>query len=227
MLTNRVKAVTGHCTPRISMGTNLSRRIYKLLLIAYPAEFRHEYGAEMAQVFRDRYHYEAQRNRHLAILAYWFRTVVDLVVTATKEHSENFGKDRYLMNNLRRDIVALLGCTGIVLAALVLLRYGISHEVSSILVLGKVLDAVVTTGIIGNLIVFILVKVTKRNSLRIALWTFLIVHVVLVFVLSIIGSRVEPQFSLGSIIIAYVVSFLFWFGLHWAWRSMRPEVVSS
>lgn len=209
------------------MGANLSWRIYRLLLVAYPSEFRSKYGVQMVQVFRDCYRREASRNRYLTIVSYWFRTLVDLVITASKEHSENFGKDRYLMNNLRRDILALLGCTGIVVLAVVLLNYGRSHQVPSILFLGYALDAIATTGIIGNLVVFLLVKLTKWDSLRIALWTLLIIHVVPVVGLAIAGSKIDPQFSFAPVLIGYVVSFAFWFGLHWAWRSMRPAVANS
>ena len=209
------------------MRAHLSSRIYQMLLVAYPSEFRREYGCQMVQVFRDRYRDEARRNRHWAIAAYWFRTLSDLVVTATKEHSDKLGKDRQIMNNMRRDIIALVGTVVIIVAALALLSYGRSHEVSSILAVGRVLDAIVTAGVLGNLIVFLLVKFTKWNSLRIALWTFLVVHAVLMITVAVIGPQVDPQFRFGPILIAYVVSFLFWFGLHWAWRSTRPEIASS
>jgi len=48
------------------------------------------------------------------------------------------------------------------------------------------------------------------------------------FVSALIGGRVDPQFRLGSVLIGYVVSFLFWFGLHWMWaKSSRQLAVSS
>jgi hypothetical protein len=198
-----------------------------MLLIAYPSEFRREYGDQMVQVFRDRYRDEVRRNSPWSIVIYWFRTLSDLVVTATRERLQNFGKDRQLMNNLRRDIITVVGTIAIIVAALALLSYGRSHEVSSILAVGQVLDAIVTAGIVGNLIVFSLVKFTKWNSLRIALWTFVAVHAVLVIIIAILAPQVEPQFRLGPIILAYVLSFFFWFGLHWAWRFTRSELAKS
>lgn len=134
---------------------DLSCRVYKLLLVAYPSAFRREYGHQMEQVFRDCYRDEARRN-HLA--GYWVRTLLDLVLTATKEHSENFRKELKIMSTLRRDLVSLVGCTAIIVIAFALLSYGKAHEVSSILAFGHVLDAIVTTGIIGNFIIFLLVK---------------------------------------------------------------------
>jgi hypothetical protein len=198
-----------------------------MLLLAYPSEFRREYGYQMVQVFRDRYRDEARRNSPWSIAVYWFRTLSDLVVTATRERFQNFGKDRQMLNNLRRDIIALVGTIAIIVAALALLSYGRSHEVSYFFVVGRVLDAIVSAGIVGNLIVFLLVKFTKWNSLRIALWTFLLVHAVLVIIIAILGPRIEPHFRLGPIILVYVLSFLFWFGLHWAWRATRSELARS
>ena len=184
----------------------------------------------MTQAFRDRYRDEASRRHKSAIISYWFAVLCDLAVTATKEHGQNFGKDGRLMNSLRRDVIALLGTIVILVAALALHRWivisGRSGAASSIYYLGFVLDAMVTAGVLGNLIVFLLVKVTKRDSLRIALWTFVIVHATLLTIIAIIGPRIGP-FSIGPPLIGHVVSFAFWFGLHWAWRSMRPQVASS
>ena len=99
-------------------------------------------------------------------------------------------------------------------------RYILAHP-GSLTLLGYALDAMVVTGVIGNFIVFLLVKTTKLNPLRAALWTFLMVHAVPVIALAIIGSRIDPQIRLGLIVIGYVVSFLFWYGLHWMWAQTK------
>jgi hypothetical protein len=126
------------------------------------------------------------------------------------------------MNNLRNDIAVLMGCIGIIALAIFLLNYGKTHQVASILVFGYALDAIVSMGILGNLIVFLLVKTTRLNSLRTAFWTFLLLHVLTITLLLIIR---PPQFRAGATILGYVVSFLFWYGLHWAWaqRKGSPE----
>jgi hypothetical protein len=209
------------------INDHVSSRIYTFLLNAYPSDFRDEYGWLMTQAFRDRYRDEASRPQKSAIITYWFTVLCDLAVTATKEHGQNIRKGDRFMNNLRKDLVAVAGTVVIIVAALALLNYGRSHEVASILVVGRVLDAIVTAGVLGNLIVFLLVKFSKWNSLRIALWTFLVVHAVLLTIIAIIGPQTEPHFTIGPNLVAYVLSFLFWFGLHWAWRAMRPEVASS
>ena len=201
-----------------------STRVYKLLLIAYPSAFRREYSHQMQQVFRDCYRAEARRNSYLAIAGYWTRTLLDLVLTAAREHSENFRKDQPIM---RRDIISLAGCTAIIAIAFALLNYGKTHEVSSILVFGRMLDAMVTAGVLGNLIVFLLVKTTKRDSFRIALWSFLAVHAVLATIVAIIGPRVDAHFNFGPILLAYVLSFLFWVGVHWAWQLSKRQLAKS
>ncbi len=131
------------------------------------------------------------------------------------------------MSTLRRDIVSVVSCTAVIVAALALLNYARAHEFWSILIFGYVLDAIVTTGIIGNLIVFLLVKTTRWHSLRIALWTFVVVHAVLLILIGIIGPQVGGQFRFGPIMLAYFLSFFFWFGLHWAWHFSKHQLASS
>ena len=131
------------------------------------------------------------------------------------------------MTTLRRDIVSLVGCAAIIISAVALLNYARDHQVSSIHIFGYSLDAIATTGIIGNLIVFLLVKITRWHSLRIALWTFVVVHAVLLTVIAIMGPRLGTPFSFGPILLAYVVSFVFWFGLHWAWQLSKHQLTKS
>ena len=208
------------------MYRGISPRFYQILLLAYPASFRREYGPQMRQVFRDSCRDQHQQTGKIGLLYLWLQTIRDLIQTAVQEHLESFGKEDSFMNNLRRDALAVVGCLAIIVSALLLLQYGRSHNIPSILLFGYILDAVVMTGVVGNLIVFILAKATRLNTLRVALWTFLIVHVVPLAVLSIVGSRLEPQFPLGSVVVGYVVSFLFWFGLHWMWAQKRRGQVA-
>ena len=154
-----------------------AQRFFRLVLLAYPREFRRQFGPDMAQVFRDCYRAEEKNSRPLGVWRLWLHTFLDLVRTAPKEHLEKLrkvGKDSSVMNKLRKDALALLGCIGIIIVALLLLSYGRKHGVPSILVFGFALDALVTAGILGNLIIFLLVKTTRLNPLRIALWTFLV-----------------------------------------------------
>ena len=199
-----------------------AQRLYQLILLVYPREFRCEFGPQMLQVFRDCYREEQRTRRPLGSALFWLLTLGDLARTATQEHLDNLRKENSIMN-IRKDALALLGCLAIIVLAFLLLSYGRRHEVSSILVFGFALDALVTAGVVGNFIIFVLVKTTKLNPLRTALWTFLVVNAALLLVSALIGSRVDPQFRLGSLLIGYVVSFLFWFGLHWIWAKLKND----
>jgi len=175
----------------------------------------------MVQVFRDSYFEQRLANR--GSLLFWFRTIEDLVCSALKERTES---ENSFMNNLRRDVMGVLGCIFVIATAFCLLGYGRKNEISSILTFGYFLDALVTTGIIGNLVIFLLAKVTRLNHFRTALYTMLVVHAVpLIFLVLLIG-RNDPNFNKSSTIIGYVGSFLFWTGLHWMWsRTMSRSAV--
>ena len=70
--------------------------IYRALLICYPAEFRYDYGPEMAQAFRDRW----REDRSLLL---WFHLVADVAITASKEHCHMLLNDlSYCARTLRK-----------------------------------------------------------------------------------------------------------------------------
>jgi len=200
----------------ISTDLNISCRIYRLLLFAYPREFRQEFGGEMHQVFRDYYRDEASSG---SLVRFWFRTLADLVLSAAKERTDNSGREDSFMNNLKRDLLAVVGCIAIIVISAVLLTYGRKNEVTSIIMFGYALDAIVATGVVGNLVLFILLKATKLNPMRATLWVFGIVHLIpLLLALLLFGTN-DPRLNLQSTVIGYLVSFVFWTGLHWAWRA--------
>ena len=193
--------------------------IYTVLLLAYPREFRRAYGSQMVLLLLD-----CQRDARTAPARtrIWLRTFVDLVRTAPLEHLEKIKKENNFMRNLRNDLFAIGGCALIIFAALLLLSYGRSHQVSSILIFGHVLDALAFTGILGNLIVFLLIKLTSFRPLRVTFWTFLIVSLVPALALTLIAGS-DPTFNAPKVVIGYVVSFFFWYGLHWLWSNkLRP-----
>jgi hypothetical protein len=201
-----------------------AQKLFQLLLLAYPAEFRRQYGPHMTQLFRDCYRAEGKQPAR-----FWLATVLDLISAAPREHLERLRKENSIMQNLRRDALALIGSLGIIVIAFLLLSYGRKHAVPAIIMCGYALDAIVTAGILGNTIVFLLAGTTKLNPLRTALWTFLIICAAPVLLLAITVGRSDPQFRLGSVAIGYVVSFLFWFTLHWMWAKSKGQlaVISS
>ena len=77
---------------RIPWPVAFSATIYRLLLVAYPAGFRHAYGRHMAQVFRDscRDTYAASGIGGLFVL--WLRTLGDVVCTAIQEQADQLAR---------------------------------------------------------------------------------------------------------------------------------------
>lgn len=123
---------------------------------------------------------------------------------------------------MNRNLVTLLGSIGIIVIAFLLFSYGKKNDVVSILLFGYVLDALITAGVIGNLIVFILNIASKWSRVRIALWTFAIVHVVLLLFSVLVIGNAFPRFNLPAVVVGYVVSFAIWAGLHYALRRGKP-----
>jgi len=204
------------------------QRLFQMALFAYPREFRYEYGKQMEQFFRDCYRAEKMNRGRLGVGGLWLRTILDLARAAPREHLENLGKDNPIMKNLGKNALALLGSIVLIVIAFLLLSYGRKHEISTILIFGRTLDALTTAGIVGNLIIFLLMAITRLNPLRIALWTLLVVNGALLLVTIAVGSKVDPSFSLGGVMLGYVVSFLFWFSLHWIWsKASGPRPVSN
>ena len=122
--------------------------------------------------------------------------------------------------NRRSDAIAWLACVGIIVVAFLLHRYIVNNNVPTILFFGYILDALIVTGVIGNFIVFLLNKTTKLNPLRTGSSVFAVVHGVLLLLIVVI-SRNGPPVNWAGVVIGYLVSYVFWVGLHFAWRSTR------
>ncbi len=198
-----------------------SKQLFRLLLLAYPREFRLEYGSEMTQVFGDCYRDSNSRGL-ITLLEFWLRIVLDVIRTAPLERWETLRKVE-TMKNVKRDAIGLVACLAISVVALLLLGYGRKHDVGSILMIGHALDAIVTAGIISNLIIFVLMMTKPLSTFRTALWSLLIVNGALLLIATLIGSRVDPGFSFPTIFVAYLASFVFWATIHWIWSQIRTS----
>ena len=66
----------------------VSERVYRALLVAYPTEFRREYGEQMIQFFRDRMRFDGGGLRGLLI---WMQLVPDLAASALRERARVSG----------------------------------------------------------------------------------------------------------------------------------------
>ena len=76
----------------------LSLSLYRVLLYAYPAKFRSEYGLHMRQVFRDCCLAAERQDGLPGMLLLWIHTLVDLIISVIQEHSQkeiDMTKDKY------------------------------------------------------------------------------------------------------------------------------------
>jgi hypothetical protein len=130
----------------------------------------------------------------------------DVIRTAPLERWEALERRYKIMKNLKSNVIGLLVCVAILVATLLLFDYGKRHEVRTIWMFA--LDAIVTAGVISNLIIFPLVLLTRFSTFRAALWTLLLVNGALLFIATMIGIRVGG-FNFAAVLFSYVVSFLF------------------
>lgn len=68
----------------------MSDGVYRALLVAYPREFRREYGEHMVQGFRDLLRDERHRG-FAALAAFWVRVVLDVISSAFAERRAAHG----------------------------------------------------------------------------------------------------------------------------------------
>jgi hypothetical protein len=73
---------------RTSRLVELSAYLYRLLLAAYPAAFRNEYGEAMVQLFHDTARDAYRRRGFLGLTAMWLRTLVDFTISAIRQHRD-------------------------------------------------------------------------------------------------------------------------------------------
>jgi predicted permease len=81
----------------------LSDRIHRALLRLFPAEFRGDFGEEMAEDFRDQRRDAARSRRPGGLMTLWIRTILDLLARAPREQAETLGADlRFAARMMRR-----------------------------------------------------------------------------------------------------------------------------
>ena len=175
----------------------------------------------MTQLFRDCYR-DIQSDGLISAIAFWWRMILDVIRTAPSERWEALERRYTTMKNLKSDLVGLVACLAIIVVMFPLLGYVRKHE--AILMFGFALDAMISAGIVSNLIIFPLVILTRFSTFRSVLWTLLAVNGTLLLIATLIGSRVDPGFNFLIVFAAYLVSFAFWLTIHWVRSQIRPQL---
>jgi hypothetical protein len=74
----------------MNLSVEYSERLYNALLSLYPAHFRMRFGPEMSQIFRDCCHDALKTGQFAVMLAFWFRAIKDLTLSALRERHREF-----------------------------------------------------------------------------------------------------------------------------------------
>ena len=203
----------------------VSQRLYGLLLLAYPLEFRREYGPHMAQVFRDCERRERKLERVAGLPRLWLHVLADLSKTAPKERLQNFGKGVSIVRALRNMIIAIvIYALALILTGEVLARAR-QHLPFAV---GSFIDALVSVGILFNFIVLVLVTTRMMSAARAVLTSAIVTATLLAAGLSLIAMRVPAEARPGGLVIVMLgLSFLIWFFVHWMWAQRKTAAQAA
>ena len=92
----------------------ISERVYRLLMRAYPKEFREMYGAQMEQAFRDLCREETRRGG-VGLARFWVRVGLDLVSSAIVERRCAKDKEAAMRDHKYRSVVGVALATAFIL----------------------------------------------------------------------------------------------------------------
>lgn len=196
-----------------------SRRAYALLLAAYPREFRREYGREMALVFADRCREQSCAGGAAALARVWGEALLDLALTAPRQHLERLRGGGEVMKTLRTLALALAAYafTLLVVAPLYARNVGLLPGFVS-----NMIDALISTGLIFNF-VFLLLTLTRllegARAVRASLaLTAVVVAGLITLMVATLGAPARVNIL---IVVAQALSLLVWFTVHLWWVRRR------
>lgn len=95
--------------------------LYCALLRLYPADYRREYAAPMAQLFRDLCRDAYRHHGHVGLVRLWRRVLADTVVTAAVEHIHASEKGVYTMSKQHQYLILFLSGLPLALGLMLLL----------------------------------------------------------------------------------------------------------
>lgn len=210
--------------PKGERTRTFSARLYALLLAAYPAGFRREYGREMALIFADRCREGAGRRGALA--AVWCEALIDLGRAATRERWVSLSGGGRLLSTLRTVVLAALAYafTLLVVAPLYVGNAGRLPAFACYL-----LDSLIFTGLVFNFIFLVLTLTRRRAGARAVRASLALTSVVLAVMLAAMARDTRHPSDINLwVVTTQVLSLLVWHTLHLWWvLRVRPSAPPS
>jgi hypothetical protein len=119
--------------PSLSL-LQLSDRVYRFLLVLYPAAYRQAYGGLMAQVFRDMCRDAYRQTGTWGIIEQWTSTLIDLAITVFHERRKAGIEMSGLSQFLRRigGVLLIAGGVMISIASIAELQPGLNYPLRGI-----------------------------------------------------------------------------------------------
>ena len=193
-----------------------SRRVYTLLLATYPPGFRREYGGEMARVFADLCRESAGR---ASLARVWAGALADLLLTAPRLRAEEMLEGGGLMRSIRTAALALAAYAFTLLVVAPLFARNARSMPNFV---AGLLDALISTGLVFNLIFQVLTLPRWLEGVRAVRASLALTACVIGVLLFLVASVGGPHARLNALIIAtQVISLLVWFTAHMWWVLRR------
>jgi len=98
-------------------------RVYRGFLRLYPAEFRHRFGEEMVQLFRDKLRDARSGRASWGAIHAWTRLLIDVAVTAPVEHLRRNRTMAHSLTSSPPVEARVLGIAGLIAGFVILLVY--------------------------------------------------------------------------------------------------------
>jgi hypothetical protein len=202
-------------------GKNRSRseRAYARLLSVYPHGFRREYAREMTLIFADRFRAAAERHGRGALLRVWRDALLDLALSAPRQHFEEIWGGVGLMRTLRTIALALAAYA---FTLLVIAPFYARNAGSMPGFVATFVDALISTGLLFNFVFLLLTLTRWLEGVRAVRVTLALTGLVIAALLTIMTLSLDAHARINVwIVITQVLSLAIWFSIHLWWVLRR------
>lgn len=198
-------------------GKSFSARLYRLLLAAYPAEFRREYGREMALVFDDRCRERA--GGRAAFAGFWVEALADLLRAAARERVAGWREGGRLLRSLKTIALAALSYAFTLLVVAPLFVGNVGRLPAFVCYL---LDTLIFTGLVFNFLFVVLTLTRWREGVRAVRASFALTTAVVAVLLAVMMVATGQPADVNLwVVLAQVLSLLAWHTAHLWWVLRR------